>query len=172
MYTGYVYQIVADDTDKVYFGSTVTSLKKRFKGHKCLLDNKCSSKELFNYPNARIELIETCVNDDKKLLIGELKDIEAEYITRCREIKPNKCVNQQMPNGIDSNKRKEYLKIYNQTEKRKQYLKEYGQKNKEKILQQNKLNLRKYRLNNPEQFKEYEKKRVRNKKPTGPNVQA
>jgi len=159
MYTGLIYQIVADETDKVYFGSTTTSLKQRFKDHKAKA-NKTFSKEILQYANARIELIETCINDDKDLLKKELLDIESEYIIRCREIKPNKCVNQQIPNRIfDLNKRKEYIKQYNK-------------KNKEKILEQNKLNLRKYRLNNPEKFKEYEKKRVRNKKSTEQIVQA
>jgi len=172
MYTGLIYQIVADETDKVYFGSTTTSLKQRFKHHKAKA-NKTFSKEILQYANARIELIETCINDDKDLLKKELLDIESEYIIRCREIKPNKCVNQQIPNRIfDLNKRKEFEKQYRQTEKRKEYIKQYNQKNKEKILEQNKLNLRKYRLNNPEKFKEYEKKRVRNKKSTEQIVQA
>lgn len=158
MYTGFIYQIVADNTDKIYFGSTIQSINSRFKTHKTP-KNSCCSRELFNYPNTRIELIETCSNIDKILLKQELKNIESEYIIRCRQIKPNACINYQTPNRsrkqwrIDNpNYSKEYHKKYQINkkdeirDKKKQYYienknkkKQYYNDNKDKIKERDKL---------------------------------
>jgi hypothetical protein len=54
---GKIYKITSAQTDKVYIGSTTTKLIKRFSQHKNIL-SKCSSKELFQYDDTKIELIE------------------------------------------------------------------------------------------------------------------
>lgn len=162
MYTGFIYQIVADDTDKVYYGSTIQALNKRFISHKTNFNKflkeqnnpylcHTASVEIFKYPNARIELIETYINDNKDLLKHKLRDIESEYIIRCREIKPNTCTNHVIPNRthkqyqIDNrNKQKQYR--INNADKIKQYRidnhdkqKEYYDANVDKIREQKRL---------------------------------
>jgi hypothetical protein len=57
---GKIYAIKSPETDKVYIGSTTQSLNKRFIGHKhdAVKDSSCKSKEIFQYKNPYIELIE------------------------------------------------------------------------------------------------------------------
>jgi len=86
MHTGFIYKIVADDTDKVYYGSTITKLNARFNKHKYRLN--CSSKELFNFPNTRIELLETHHHLDKTALKQILCEVERGYIERFRKYRP------------------------------------------------------------------------------------
>lgn len=99
MHTGFIYKIVADGTDKVYYGSTLNSLDMRMKGHKYNLKstNQCSSREMFNYLNTRIELLETHYNVDKKELQRILFEVEAGYINRFRKYRPGRCVNEKIP---------------------------------------------------------------------------
>ena len=53
---GYIYIIRSKQTDKVYIGSTVQSLKIRFSFHK--LQKDCSSVEILKYDDATIEVLE------------------------------------------------------------------------------------------------------------------
>jgi hypothetical protein len=57
---GKIYAIQSPETDKVYIGSTTQSLNKRFIQHKhdAAKDSSCKSKELFQYKDTFIELIE------------------------------------------------------------------------------------------------------------------
>jgi hypothetical protein len=151
MHTGFIYQIVADNTDKVYYGSTSRKLKYRFSNHKSLSNHNCSSRELFNYPNTRIELIETCIKDDKKLLKRELNEIEREYIERSNQIKPNTCINKVIPTRTKT----EYMKNYSITNKKQIDIKNinYYAKNKEAVLKNN----AEYQEKNKERIKQQKK---------------
>ena len=156
MYCGYIYQIVADGIDKVYFGSTTLTLKHRFQKHS-QPSNKCSSRELFNFPNVRIEKIEECFNDDKALLKKEIVEIEREYIERCRMIKPDMWINITIP----SRTQKEWAKEYSITHKEQIshtqsiYQKKYREANKEKIRADQQLDY----INNREKIKARSKAR-------------
>tara|TARA_R110000868_G_scaffold309120_1_gene570506 strand:- start:1359 stop:1748 length:390 start_codon:yes stop_codon:yes gene_type:complete len=99
MYTGFIYKIVADGTDKVYYGSTINSLNKRMDSHIYYFKTgrKCSSREMFDYPNTQIELLETHYNVDKKELQQILFEVEAGYINRFRKYRPGRCVNEKIP---------------------------------------------------------------------------
>jgi hypothetical protein len=87
---GKIYKIIAKETDKVYYGSTCNSLKRRLKGHLDELKRgtTITSKEILQYENYEIILVENfaCVN--KK----ELLDRENYWI------KNNECVNKIMFN--------------------------------------------------------------------------
>ena len=137
MYCGYIYQIVADGIDKVYFGSTTQTLIHRFQSH--TRRKNCSSKQLFSFPNVRIEKIEECFNDDKALLKKEIVEIEGEYIRRCREIKPNTCVNIRLPNSSHNDFLK-YQRNYDTVnkEKRKKNKQIWYENHKEQISLQRK----------------------------------
>jgi len=60
-----IYKITSSQTDKIYIGSTRESLSKRFCHHKSP-DNLCSSHILMTFPDAKIELIEKCSEDDRR----------------------------------------------------------------------------------------------------------
>lgn len=58
---GKIYKIVSSHTNKIYIGSTISTLLRRFYGHKKNYDNKkkcCSSSEILKYDDAKIVLIE------------------------------------------------------------------------------------------------------------------
>jgi hypothetical protein len=126
MHTGFIYKIVADGTDKVYYGSTTQILKKRFSVHKSVFKRgyNCSSKKLFNFPNTRIECLETHHDTDKVALKQILREIECGYIERFRKYRPNRCVNINLPF-------RDYHKLYLETIKlRDQEILMSGQENK------------------------------------------
>jgi len=124
MYTGFIYKIIADNTELVYYGSTIQQLKNRFSYHKSAIKRKykCKASELFNFPNTRIELIETHTNTDKDVLKNELKNIESNYIRN------NSCINRNIPNRTQ----KEYKQVNRKqiSQYMKQYMREYRIKNK------------------------------------------
>jgi hypothetical protein len=115
---GKIYAIKSPETDKVYIGSTTQSLNKRFIGHKhdAVKNNSCKSKELFQYKDTYIELIE---NYSCKT-IEELHAKEVEIMKRTPNI-----INKVMPGirTIDPLK-KEKDKIYHRKarERKKQAL--------------------------------------------------
>ena len=80
---GKIYAIKSPETDKVYIGSTTQSLNKRFIQHKhdAAKGSSCKSKEVFQYKDPYIELIE---NYSCKT-IEELNTREAEIM----KITPN-----------------------------------------------------------------------------------
>jgi len=138
-----------------YYGSTITSLKKRFKIHHYDSNDKNknhSSKILFqNNCIPKIELIEDVEFNN----IQELRDREAYYIRNLE------CVNKVIPDRT----RQEYIKQYNLINKEKIAHKnnEYREKNKKHISQikknwykNNKEQLLKqrkqYYINNKEKF--------------------
>ena len=147
MHTGFIYKIVADNTDKVYYGSTMQSLKKRMIAHrtkaKRKIENNYSSKELFNYPNTRIELLETHHHIDKDTLKQILREVECGYIERFRKYRPGRCVNKYLPNRTGK-------KYYVDTiDERKQYY----VNNRDKIKEQTKQ----YRIDYADEIKKRKK---------------
>lgn len=128
MYSGFIYKIIADDTELVYYGSTTQKLNDRFNSHKSESKRnkqKCKASELFNFPNTRIELVETLINTDKYVLKNEMKNIESNHIRN------NDCVNRNIPNRT----MKEYTKDNRQQVSKymKEYMREY-RKNKSSQL--------------------------------------
>ena len=115
---GKIYAIKSHETDKVYIGSTTQSLNKRFIGHKhdAVRNAPCKSKEIFQYKDTYIELIE---NYSCKT-IEELHAREAEIM----KITPN-IINKFIPGvrTVDPLK-KEKDKIYHRKarERKKQAL--------------------------------------------------
>lgn len=142
MYTGFIYKIVADDTDKVYYGSTTMKLNRRFSKHKYNFkcEHSCSSIELFNFPNARIELLETHHHLDKTALKQILCEVERGYIERFRKYCPGRCVNINLPN-LTTDYRKEYQKQYHidNTDRIKEQVKQYYIDNTDKIKEYDRL---------------------------------
>lgn len=80
---GKIYKIICDDFDKIYIGSTVQKLCMRLASHKS--KQCCHSRELFKYPNVKIELIERfpCSSKD------ELRIREQYHINENK----NQCIN-------------------------------------------------------------------------------
>lgn len=112
---GKIYKIINNETNEIYIGSTVLSLKKRFDKHKYSYKyylkgkyNYTTSFELFKndgLKNCKIEMIELYPCENKK----ELEKKEGEYI------KLNKTVNK----NIVGRTKKESKKIYRENNKEK-----------------------------------------------------
>jgi len=137
---GKIYKIWSPSTDKVYIGSTCSTLVKRLYGHrknkKCYDNNsiacKYTSFEILEYPDARIELVEDFPCNSK----AELTAREGYWIRQ------ENSVNKVIPTRSrtewyqDNRENKlEYAKEYREEHKDKirEYLKQYHNKNKEKI---------------------------------------
>ena len=127
---GRIYIIRSKQTDKVYIGSTVQSLNKRFRLHKI---QDCTSQEILKYSDAEIILLECYECENKE----QLKNREGEYIRQYN------CVNK----NIAGRTRKEWI------EDNKEYFKEYYQENKEKLNEKKK----EYREKNKEAIAEHNK---------------
>jgi hypothetical protein len=88
---GKIYCIRSPHTDKVYIGSTVVSLAKRFSQHKKTTSG-CRSKEIIDCGDAYIELVVACACNSKEELFRQ----EA-HIMRTT---PN-CINNHIPKTLD-----------------------------------------------------------------------
>jgi hypothetical protein len=130
---GFVYKITSPSTDKIYVGSTIVSLKKRFSAHK--YKQNCSSKIIISLGDAVIECIEEVEFENK----NELRIRERHHI----ELNRDKCVNKIIPTRT----RKEY-KIDNADEI-KEIEKQYYIDNIDRI--------REYSIANADRKKEYDK---------------
>ena len=106
---GNIYIIKSKQTDKVYVGSTIQCLNRRFSEHKSNKD--CTSVEILKYNDAEIELLECYECENKE----QLRKKEGEYI------KQYNCVN---------------LRIEGRTQR--EYLEDYYEDNKEDILEKRK----------------------------------
>ncbi len=112
---------------KVYYGSTVETLKERLDIHKSK-SNRCTSKSIIDSGTYAIKLIENfpCNNE------YELEDREAEYIISNWD----SCVNKNIPGAQRrAGGEKEYQKKYNVENKDqiKEYNKQYREKNKHEL---------------------------------------
>lgn len=100
VYDGKIYKLTSLDGEKIYIGSTIMSLEKRFNGHKSGFNkyyksgskckgNYCGSYEILKMSGVQIELIESFKCND--IYILHLR--EAEYI----ELNKDVCVNLTLP---------------------------------------------------------------------------
>tara|TARA_R110001606_G_scaffold88798_1_gene199937 strand:- start:3 stop:782 length:780 start_codon:yes stop_codon:yes gene_type:complete len=129
---GKIYKIVNNDfPDLVYYGSSIQTLKERFGQHKKTTTSKCISKILFETDNARIELVEDYPCETKR----ELETREKYYILNFESI------NKTVPFNTNEESK---LKIHIYNKSRKDILKKWREN---------------YRINNPEKYKENNKKR-------------
>ena len=150
---GKIYKIYNDSIpDKVYYGSTVNTLTKRFGQHKDKF-HLCTSKQLF--PNAKIVLVEKIPCNDK----DELTKRERWYIEN------NECVNKYIPGRTQKEYRednKDKKKQYYQANKKKfsEQSKKWSEDNKDKIKEKRK----KYRETNKEKIKEKQNQYYETKK--------
>ena len=116
---GKIYSIRSHQTDKIYIGSTTQSLSQRFSNHKGL---NCSSREIMQFADAYIELIEMfpCAN---KI---QLHRREGELI------RTTECVNKMTPGRTRAETNKQYREDNREKllEPQKQYSKQYRQTHK------------------------------------------
>ena len=165
---GKIYEIISDNTDMVYIGSCIITLKKRLIEHK-RKKNKCSSKFIIDCGDYDIYLIEkySCNNN------LELRMREQMYIDIYKNDGKNVINGKNAYTSIEDTKenrknydkdRKEYFKEYRKNNK--ENIKEYYQRNKEDRKQWNKDNRKKqqeyykeYYKNNKERKAEYDKER-------------
>jgi len=149
---GKIYKVICE-SGLIYVGSTIRTLKERFREHK-KPSNKCSCK---GFINPRIELIENYPCNNMK----ELEERERYYIENS-----NQCVNTQIPTQT----RKEYLEKNHCIMRQK--AKVNYQNNREKIIEKNKeysktIDRREYykqwRKNNVEKCKGYDLKKLKSK---------
>ena len=144
-----IYKIVADDTNKIYIGSSIQKLCKRLAGHK--KHKNTLARELFEYPNTRIELIENYSCNSKR----ELDEREQYYINLNKDICINKYrafrtkeqFNEQVKQSHEKNKDKIKIKqkeYYNENckdnneykEKIQKYKKEYYNINSDRLIKE------------------------------------
>ncbi len=127
-----IYQIISpSNPELVYYGSTTQTLKQRFYRHK--KDNSYSSKEIMQYADTIIELVEHFPCETKK----ELLERERWYIEN------NPCVNMLRPivtKEEEKEKTKEWFKKNYEEHKEeiKQKVKEYQVTHKEVIAERRK----------------------------------
>ena len=112
---GKIYSIRSHQTEKIYIGSTTQSLSQRFSNHKSL---DCSSREIMQFADAYIELIEMfpCAN---KI---QLHRREGELI------RTTECVNKKTPGRTRAETNKQYKQTHK--EEIKQSRKQYKQTHK------------------------------------------
>jgi len=130
---GKIYAIRSHQTENIYIGSTIQPLSKRLIQHKSSLKSKNpSSKEILQYPDAYIELIELFPCNTKE----ELNKKEGEHI------RSNNCVNKlisgrtrhqyKLEHKIQiSEKMKEYNQRPEVKERRRERETEYRRRNKQ-----------------------------------------
>ena len=119
-----IYKVVCDETNLIYYGSTVQRLCQRLTSHK-RPENKCNTKLM---ANPKIYLVENFSCDNKE----ELLQRERWYIEN------NECCNKMIPLRTDkeyreANKDKNKVQCKEYREKNKDKIKEYNEKNKDKI---------------------------------------
>ena len=108
-----IYIIKSNQTDKIYIGSTIQSLNKRFSDHKSSR-NKTTSKNIMIFGDAYIELLEQYPCNSATELFRK----EGEYILLNKENAVNKCVAGRTPKEyiIDNADKirgyKEYHKVF------------------------------------------------------------
>lgn len=132
---GKIYRIIADDTNKCYYGSTIQTLYSRFSKHKERKDN-CVSKEMFIYQNPIIELVENWPCDSNLELIQR----EQYHIEQNKDIAINK------------------NRAYSTPEEKKQQEKDHYKTNKEKIINRSANRYINKKEEILEQMKEYREK--------------
>ena len=97
LFEGKVYMITSKETEKIYIGSTIQTLKARFRRHKGDMkrDRNCSSKEIVKYPDADIYLLDR-MYVTKSRADFELLKLEGKYQLINKDI----CVNELISRGM------------------------------------------------------------------------
>ena len=148
---GKIYKLFCNESNLVYYGSTITTLKHRLSQHRTNKKGTSISRIMIN---PQIELLEDYPCNSKK----ELEVRERFYIEN------NECINMKIPGRtnkewIDDNKeilkqkKKEYYKL--NKEKLNDKSKKYRENNKDKMKELN----QKYYEMNKEKHNEYSKKK-------------
>lgn len=86
MIDGKIYRVICNETNEVYYGSTIQPIKKRMYQH--TRPNKTNCRQIINRGNYRYEVCEEFTCDDKKFLL----DRERYWIEN------NDCINKIIPN--------------------------------------------------------------------------
>jgi hypothetical protein len=136
MIKGFIYEIKCNETDEVYIGSTIKSLKDRMRIH--TQNKNCSSIQIIERNNYQVNILEY-------VDCNELKDLRIRE--RFYYDKVN-CINKVKP----------YSSIEEKKEAYKLYQKQYREKNKEKAKEYN----QQYREINKEALNEYDANRRNN----------
>jgi hypothetical protein len=168
---GKIYEIINDETEEKYIGSTTVLLCKRMTNHRSNYKKYLksggkyiTSYNILKYDSAKIVLIEDYPCNSKEELFAR----ERHWINI------SKCVNKNLPcrtnkewREDNKEKIKENQKKYreNNKQKAKETHKKYYQDNKEKLKEynkeyweDNKEKIKEWRENNKEKIKEYKKK--------------
>ena len=103
---GKIYQIVSEQTDKVYIGSTTQKLCKRMSDHRATMRlSQCgiTSKEILQFSDARILLIEEYPCDNKEQLLKREGEVMKTFENR---------VNKKIAGNMIGKTQKEYDKQF------------------------------------------------------------
>jgi hypothetical protein len=105
-----VYKITSPNTDKVYIGSTVRTINRRYGQHmtryRAFMKGNtkyCTSIEVIKFGNSKIELLEVVEGTKQEILIRERYHIE---------LNKGKCVNQLIPTRTPTEIREQKKKYY------------------------------------------------------------
>ena len=129
-----IYSITSDKGNKVYIGSTTTSLVQRSYSHKCN-SHSCTSNILFDeygFENCIFTVLEECTLEDKK-------DRERFHIENTSNVVnkflPGRSRKERRQLGLCMEQEKQYRDATK--DKQREQKKEYYKKNKEKINKRN-----------------------------------
>tara|TARA_R110001599_G_scaffold342754_1_gene564839 strand:- start:101 stop:766 length:666 start_codon:yes stop_codon:yes gene_type:complete len=132
---GKIYKLFCNESNLVYYGSTITNLNHRLSQHKTNKKGTSISRIMIN---PQIELIENFPCNSKK----ELEQRERYFIEN------NECINIKIPGRTKQEYRENNKEIFKQKQN------EYYKLNKEKLNEKSK----KYRENNKDKMKELHQK--------------
>lgn len=144
-----IYKIVSDNTKKYYVGGTIQELRIRFNNHKHKYKhniNNEKSREILEFGECRIELIEEFNCDNKKQLETR-EQYWINYLLETGEDLVNKKTGiKNINTKTDKNRMKLYHKRMNKnydkkdiTFDRKSYMNEYNKNHKDKSKEYNRL---------------------------------
>ena len=158
--SGIIYKISSDKGPKVYYGSTTTTLAKRFGHHKTHMN--CSSSVLFEEYG-----IDNCIAETvEEVTIGSLLERERYWIesdANCVNIR-RAWVSEEEQKESNRESSREYRE--QNKDQIKEYRREYHEQNKERSNQLN----REWRERNKEKIKEYDRLRYLKKKASSPDI--
>jgi len=125
--TGTVYKISTPKTNKVYIGSTTQKLNRRFYNHKSAFNSgrcDCTSRELFELGECKIEALEVLYNITKR----ELAIKEQQYQDLLKEFLVNKNNVVPTPEAKINQGRKAALKCYHKKAQDPEFKKKLAEK--------------------------------------------
>ena len=123
---GFVYVIKCNETNEIYIGSTIKSLKDRMRIH--IQNQNCISKQIINRNNYQVNILE-------HIDCNELKDLRIRERFYYDKVK---CINQIKPFSSIEEKKESY-KLYQKQyrdmhkEKAKEYNQQYREQNRDKL---------------------------------------